>query len=104
MSSHYFATCAFGWATADTRDEAITKLVNRFRTDCKRVAANCIKEGQPGMYFWTCKVHAPSDANYAINFYQPQGVETSEHKEHAITKVLKNSVTWTDGYPETKTA
>ena len=92
---HYYATCAFGWATADTLDGAITKLVKRFRSDVQRCTRNTQKEGQPGCYVWTCRVHEPADASYKIEWYAPQGVKISEVSEWSITKVTTKVIEWT---------
>ncbi len=82
---HFFASCAFGWATADTRDEAIEKLVNSFRRDYKDIVKNSHKRGEAGAYVWTCQVNAPADENYSIEYYAPKGVDIEDAQEHAIT-------------------
>ena len=89
---HYFATFALGWATAPTREEAIEKLVAANRNELKPIVKNTQKDGLPGAYIWTCKVHAPADANYKIEWYQPKGVETSDHQEHAVTYLTNTQI------------
>jgi hypothetical protein len=93
-STHFFATCVFGWSTADTRDEAITKLVERFRSDVKSTLANCLKDGTPGFYVWSCEVLAPADAPYRIEWFAPVGVETDKHQEHAVTYVTAKKIAY----------
>ena len=82
---HFFASCAFGWASADTRDEAIEKLVNHFRSEYKAGVKASHKRGDAGAYVWTCQVNAPADADYKINFYAPVDVDTQDGQEHAVT-------------------
>jgi hypothetical protein len=82
---HYFASCALGWKTADTRDEAIKGLVAGFRSDLKRMTANLHKKGELGAYIWSCKVLADKTAKYKINFFAPEGVEIEEGLHHHIT-------------------
>lgn len=91
---HFFATCALGWASAETRDEAIRKLVNRFLIDFKSMVKGGKKNGDPGAYVWTCQVNAPADAEYSIEYYQPRGVDIEDGREHAITKVTNKTMEW----------
>jgi len=91
---HYYATCALGWALGDTRDEAITRLVERFRSDFKAMTAGQHKQGEPGAYVWSCRVNAPRDASYRIEFYTPKGVETFEHMESFVTYVTQKNVAY----------
>ena len=73
---HYFASCAFGWATADTQEDAVQKLAIEFYSSQKVRKAQMA--GQPGSYVWCCKVHKPQDSSYQINNFAPQGVEVSD--------------------------
>lgn len=103
MAEHYFATCALGWATDKTHDGAIGKLVRRFSSDFKEVIKNQQKQGTGfGMYVWTCKVLAPDDEPYKIEFYQPQGVETADHKEAIVYRVTAGLCDYALGNPDTK--
>ncbi len=88
---HYFASFALGWATEETRDGAINKLIDNNRNDIKRITANCQKEGQPGMYIWSVQVNADAGTEYSIDFYQPRGVDTQDGQEHAVTYVSKTT-------------
>jgi len=93
---HYFASCALGWATAETQKAAIEKLVAYFRSDFKTATKNSQKHGQPGVYVWTCKVLAPPDAHYRIDFYAPQDVELEETMQNYVTYVTNKEVAyWT---------
>lgn len=89
---HYFASFALGWAVADTAEEAVDKLVRGFEPDVKRAIANLQREGDPGLYMWTVRVELPKDADYKINFYQPQDVPLSESQDWLIVKVTKKQV------------
>lgn len=91
---HYYACFACGWATADTAAHAIEKLVNRFRRDFTPIVKNQQKEGSPGGYIWTCRVHAPEGASYPIEFYQPKNVETDEHQEYYVTYLTQKKMAY----------
>lgn len=91
---HYYATFALGWRIGRTREEAIAKLVDAFRSDFKEITRNQHKAGEPGAYIWSCRVDAPADSGYRIEFYAPKGVETSEHREHFTTYVTKKDAAW----------
>lgn len=89
---HFFASCVFGWASATTRDEAIEKLVNSFRSDYKGIVKNSQKNGSPGAYVWTCQVNAPADAQYSIEYYAPRGIDTQDGQEHAVTYLTDKAI------------
>ena len=91
---HYFASCAFGWKTADTRDEAVKGLVAMFRSEMKTSTARGLKAGELGAYVWSCKVLADNKAKYKINFYAPEGVDTAEGKHHYLTHVTAKEVAY----------
>jgi hypothetical protein len=99
---HYYASTVFGWAFGSTRDEAITRLIENFRTDLKQVTLNMHKKGEPGAYIWSCKVHVPNDENhpYDIEYYAPVGVKTSDGQEHAVTYVSKTEVAYTQTFKQ----
>lgn len=73
---HYYASSAMYWATGETRAETLAKLAEHHGSD--RIKRSIDTPGSPGIYCWSCKVHAPSDAEYVIENYMPKGVETSE--------------------------
>lgn len=92
-STHYFASNAFGWGVGDTREEAITNVIrNTDSTTAKKAIARLLKEGEPGLYCWSCKVLAPRAESYSIEFYQPKGVECEDvqhiHMLHVTSKRL----------------
>jgi len=93
-STHFFATCVFGWSTADSRDEAIEKLVNAFRHDIKRTLKNCLKDGVPGFYIWTTQVQAPADEPYKIEWFAPVGVDCKLTEEYAVTYVTEKKIAY----------
>lgn len=94
MKSHYFASCAFGWKTAETRDEAIRGLIRYFATDLSKTVPNQQKNGEAGTYIWSCEVKAPKDAKYDINFYQPQGVKIKDGQHHFATYVTQKKAAY----------
>lgn len=91
---HYFASCALGWATADTRDQAVRKVVAAFRADMKRATTGGQKRGDPGAYVWSCKVQAPADTKYSINYYAPQNVRWIEGKHHYVTYITQKAIAY----------
>ncbi len=94
MSHHYFASFAFGWKTAATRDEAVKGLVDGFRSDVKTMARNGQKTGSPGAYIWSCKVNAPQDAHYSINFFKPEDVDIEDGNHHFVTYVTNKEIAY----------
>ena len=100
---HYFATCALGWETGETRDEAVTRLVKRFKSDFREIIKGQQKYGTGfGCYVWLCKVHEKADASYPIEFYQPKGVEVSDAEELIIYRVTGSQIDYAQGNPVTK--
>jgi hypothetical protein len=94
---HYFASCAFGWATAPTRKEAIEKLGRYFATSLKRVIANAQKRGEPGAYLWSCRVEGRHDeAEYRIEYFAPRGVKIDNGRDHCWVKVTQKQVLYAD--------
>ena len=93
---HYFASCGLGYATAEDQDDAIRKLVGAFRSEFRNMTNNGRKRGQPGGYLWTCKVHAPSDTKYSIEFYAPKksDVDWSEGEHHYTTYVTAKEIAY----------
>ena len=92
---HYFASFALGWATAQTRKEAIEKLSNMFRSDMKAITQNIQKDGKPGAYLWSCKVNAPENTKYEINYFAPKGVEIDQGMHHHITYITAKKMAYT---------
>lgn len=81
---HYFATCAFGWQVAETREEALSKLIKAFRHDASKVVKNSVSSGDMGFYVWSCRVDVPKSTKYHIEFYQPKGVPLADAVEGSI--------------------
>jgi hypothetical protein len=73
MKFHYYASCVYNWAVADTPASALARLAEDIGEDTieRAVAQN------GGLTCFVIKVHAPIEAEYKINFYQPVGVKTS---------------------------
>lgn len=89
--SHYFASCALSWATADTEREAIEKCYRHSgfsQKDINRLQ----REGQPGLYIWTCRVLADSSAQYSIAWYMPQDIDIDTQRHHHVTHSSRDSV------------
>ena len=73
MKFHFYASCVYNWAVAETPAEALAKLA-------ADIGADTIKRGvaqNGGLTCFVVKVHAPIEASYQINFYLPVGVKTS---------------------------
>lgn len=89
---HYFATHALGFATADTREGAIEKLLTELNLgragDLRTIVANHHKDGEPGLYIWTARVHA-EEGSYRIEWYMPKDVEADDAREHYLTYFTK---------------
>lgn len=80
---HFYGTTAFGWATGASRAEVLAKLARQAGvTILKHNAKN-----HDGLYAWTCVVEAPQSAEYAIDFYRPQGVKLAFVREYRIQNV-----------------
>jgi hypothetical protein len=90
--NHYFASHALGWATGDTRVEAVEKLAKMPGMGLKSWILNAHKEGSPGVYIWSCKVNAPSDEPYKIECFKPVGVEIEDGHEHFVTYLSAKAV------------
>lgn len=71
MNHHYFASTAFGWATAETKDEAIQKAA-RFSGQSTFEDYARLKETMTGL---VVKVLLPMNANYTINNFRPSFTE-----------------------------
>ena len=91
---HYFASWALGWATADTRDEAVKRLVEGFRAEFKRGVAGAHKDGEIGAYIWSVKVNAAADTKYKINWFKPVGVELEDVMDHFVTYVTNKKIAY----------
>jgi hypothetical protein len=99
---HYYATCAVGWATAETREEALRKLVNSCSPEIRRATKRLQKEGKPGFYLWSCCVPLPADAHYKIEWYKPVVEGLTETSEHYVTYcTTKEQAIWTPPKPVT---
>jgi len=84
---HYFASHALAFAMADTREAAIEKLIKGYPGGLKSWLLNTHKDGEPGIYIWTCKVNTPLEEGYKIEWFMPKGVDTENGKEHYLTYI-----------------
>ena len=82
---HYYASHALGYAMAESREEAVEKLAKMSGMNMKSWLLNSHKEGEPGVYVWSCKVMLPIDAEYKIEWFQPVGVPKMDGREHYVT-------------------
>lgn len=91
--THWFASCALGWATAETGDEAIEKLVNHLgRKTIGEMVRNAQRDGEPGVYVWLAHVDAPPDTPYKIQWFAPVGVDIMETIEYYLTHVTVKKI------------
>ena len=86
MKPHYYATCAFGYNRAETREEALQGLADAYIDST--MVRNTQKNGEPGFYMWSCKVEAEI-GDYSIEWFQPKGVPISEAEENFCTYITK---------------
>lgn len=90
---HFFASTTFGWSTSEiSREDALEKLAKSLRTDCQRSIRASKKQGDAGMYFWSCEVEVPATMGYRIEWFQPVGVPISKGQEHNLTRVTLKAV------------
>jgi len=83
---HYFATNAMGWAIAETKDEAISRLLLK-NTD-PSWARNCLKDGTHLTVF-VCRVPLAESAHYKIEWYVPQVEGITESQNYMVTYLTK---------------
>lgn len=94
---HYFVSCVTGWAVAETRDEAIIKLVKSLgTTDVQAWITRLHKDGEAGVYMWSCRVDENIEKMYAIEFFRPLGVEVLEGRGHHLTYATKRKIAYTN--------
>ena len=79
---HYFGSTAFNWATGKTRKEVLQKLAKAAPSTAIKAQAK-----EDGLYAWTVRVDLPESADYAIEYYQPQGVPMGNAQEFGIMTV-----------------
>lgn len=85
---HYFASHALAFAMAESREAAIEKLITGYPGGLKSWLLNAHKDGEPGIYIWTCKVNVPlDDLSYKIEWFAPKGVDIEDGGEHYLTYV-----------------
>jgi len=89
-AEHFFASCAFGWATAATRSEALEKLAREYwsQTDIRKQQ----KKGQPGVYLWSCRVPLPESSSYSIDFYAPKDVGATDGQNWFVTYMARDAI------------
>lgn len=95
MNYHYFVSHGLGWATAPTLEEAIKKaFCTSYYGDMRKWLSNIHKDGGFGIGAYACRVLAPEDASYKIEWFAPRGVETDEQMNIYVTYVTQKKVAW----------
>lgn len=83
--SHWYATTAYSWVVADSRDKAIKKATSTAGSSIlKRTKAN----GKPGVEATVCRVPLPKAARYTIEGYFPRTIT----KEDGVNDKRKGEV------------
>lgn len=85
---HFFASTAFNWATAPTREEAIAKVARAAGGDIikRNVKAN------GGLYCWTTRVDCPAETHYSIHYYQPHKLLDADDNEIDVRVPLSRAM------------
>lgn len=92
---HYFASHALGWATAETKEDAIEKLWRQFTSgDIRKWLQNAHKSGEFGLHFWCCRVPLPADADYRIEYYAPKVEGVTEGGNYILTYYTSKVMKW----------
>lgn len=78
---HYYATCAYGWAVADTRDKAVKKLADEVGS----ATIKRLKTSNGGMAAIVCRVDLPEAAHYTISAHMPSIIQ----KEDGVNETRK---------------
>lgn len=92
-SHHYFASTAFNWSVAPTREEAIAKVARAAGASVIKSAVAFAKAGKSnrddaaGLYCYSVRVEVPQSAHYSINNYAPVGVPLSQAQHCDIVAV-----------------
>ncbi len=90
---HYFASNAYGWGTGSTRQEACEKLArSEGVTNMKSMILRAHERSEAGAYMWSCRVETPEDTAYAIEYYQPAGVDINSGRCHHITFITRYKI------------
>lgn len=81
MSHHYYAATAFGWATGDTREQALRRIAG----DIGGATIKRQKASVGGVAGTVCRVELPEAAHYTISDYLPRVIQ----KEDGINEARK---------------
>lgn len=68
---HYYATTAYGWCTANTKDAAIRAVARDLGSG---VITRARKSSQGGFFAHVVRVDLPEAAHYTINDYLPHTI------------------------------
>ena len=72
---HFYAATPYSWATASTRQEAITKVAIEAGKD---TIDNAKKNGKHGLIVYTTRVLHPESESYSIQFYVPTNLSNGD--------------------------
>jgi hypothetical protein len=90
---HYFVSHGLGWKTGATLEEAIKgAFCTSYYGDMRSWLNNIHKEGNPGIPFYCCRVPLAADANYSIQWFQPEVEGLTECQNRIVTYVTKKKV------------
>jgi hypothetical protein len=91
---HYFASNGLGWATAESKDEAINKLWQARHTDVKAWLLNAHKDGNLGLPFYVCRVPLEASEKYSINWFKPEVDGLTETGNHLLTYYTQKKIAY----------
>lgn len=81
QAHHYYATTCYGWAVADTREQALKSAAGYAGADIIKRAV----KAQGGLTVTVCRVELPQAAHYSINEYLPEFIT----KEDGVNEARK---------------
>ena len=92
---HYYAANGLGWGTGPTLEDAIARMIQAVGvSESKKWIANSHKSGKPGVSFWSCRVPLPADADYRIDWFQPQVEGLTECGNKFLTYCTAKERAW----------
>jgi hypothetical protein len=79
MNHHYYASTAYGWGVADTREGAIKEAA-------RYIGVSTLNRHKPdGVMTVVCRVELPKAAHYTISEYMPNKIT----KEDGVNEIRK---------------
>lgn len=80
QNHHYYATTAYGWCTAATKDAAIKAVARDLGS---ATIGRARKSGQGGFFAHVVRVDLPEAAHYTINGYLPHTITREDGTNEA---------------------